>query len=155
MTLKKSVIIISIIIIAIVIGILVVRSAHLTLNEDEQLAYQNAVKMQNMMLDPESFRLYDSMCLLKVFDDDGSLKCTYTVFRYGGANGFGAIITHEAIFKDTSFVMNVGDEDDEDDPDRLEKLKTMLDVQIGLLGSDNIVRIDIDLEKIKNKMGLS
>lgn len=172
-SIKKSIIIISMIIITIIFCGLVVRFTYLTLNEDEQLAYQNAVTLQKMMRDPESFRLYDDMFLVKVFDgDDGSFEGTYTSFRYGGTNAYGAITTDNAIFKDKIFVVNFDDEldDTETGDSKIEKLEAKLYVSAGNLARaagiveghrfkvdyshSEIEVVQIDVKKIKAKMGL-
>lgn len=153
---KKPIIIIAIVAVVILAIGLVVKFAGSTLNEDEQLAYQNAVKLKSMMRDPDSFKLYDEMFLLKRFDDDGSVKYTYTVFKYGGANGYGAITTDEAIFKDGNYVMDYADEADEDDSNYFDQLLAKLDLSIWAItgDGDKFQMVEINIEKIKNKMGL-
>lgn len=127
-----------------------------SLSEDEQFAYQNALKMQSMMKNPDSFKLYDEMVLLKKFSEDGSLKCTYTIFKYGGTNTYGAFLTDEAIFKDHQYLMNYADEPDKDSSDYVDQLQAKLDITKYLLegDSDRLKMIEIDIEKVKNKMGL-
>jgi len=127
------------------------------LNEDEQLAYQNAVAMKNMMRDPDSFRLYDEMILLKRLNENGDVEYTYTIFKYGGTNGYGAVVTNEAIFKDGTYIMDYADEPDEDDPDYMEQLTVQSDLAVfelqTLVGdSDPFELVEIDVEKIKKKM---
>lgn len=127
------------------------------LNEDEKLAYQNAKQMKDMMKDPDSFKLYDEMFLIKRYDDEGNIDYTYTVFKYGGTNGYGALTTDEAIFKDDDFVMNYADEPDEDDSNYGEQLLVKLDLELFLITSgddDKWERVDIDIDKIKKKMDL-
>ena len=142
-------------VIAIIVG-LVINFVGSTLNEDEQLAYQNAVEMKSMMRDPDSFKLYDEMFLLKHFDENGENDFTYTIFKYGGANGYGAIITDEAIFKDGEYIMNYADEPDEDDADYTEQLLAKIHLIGYSLTGDNDTweMVDIDIGKIKDKMGL-
>lgn len=153
---RKPIIIVAVIAVAIVVAGFAIKFAGSILNEDEQLAYQNAVQMKNMMRDPDSFRLYDEMFLLKCFDENGALEYTYTVFKYGGANGYGAITTDEAIFKDGKYLMNYADDADEDDPDYADQLIAKLDLSFYLLTGDSDTKkmVEIDIEKIKNKMGL-
>lgn len=152
---KKVIIPVTIIALIAIIAVIVI-SLRGNLNEDEQLAYQNAVKMQSMMRDPDSFKLYDEMFLLKCQDDDGNVKYTYTIFKYGGANGYGAITTDEAIFKDGKYIMDYSDEPDEDDSNYIEQLGVQLDLALFMLSGDNDTweMVDIDIEKIKKKMGL-
>lgn len=142
------------IVVAVVFGVISFIGS--SLNEDEQLAYQNAVEMRSMMRDPDSFKLYDEMFLLKHRDDEGNVDYVYTIFKYGGANGYGAINTHEAIFKDGEYIMNYEDEPDEDDADYIEQLMVKADLAIYMLTGDEETweMVDIDIEKVKKKMGL-
>lgn len=153
---KKIILPVAIIVILAVLVVAIVNFMRGNLNEDEQLAYQNAVKMQSMMRDPDSFRLYDEMFLLKCHDDDGNVEYIYTIFKYGGANGYGAITTDEAIFKDGKYIMDYADEPDEDDANYMEQLGVQLDLALYMLSgdSDTWEMVDIDIEKIKKKMGL-
>ena len=153
---KKLVVPIMVLVVIVIIAALVINFAGSTLNEDEQLAYQNAVEMQSMMRDPDSFRLYDEMFLLKHLDDDGNIDYIYTIFKYGGANGYGAITTDEAIFKDGEYIMDYADEPDEDDRNYMEQLLVQADLALFMLsgGGDHWEMVNIDIEKIKTKMGL-
>ncbi|MBE5925883.1 MAG: zinc ribbon domain-containing protein [Lachnospiraceae bacterium] len=153
---KKIIIPIAIIAIIVVVVFGVINFIGSNLNEDEQLAYQNAVEMRNMMRDPDSFKLYDEMFLLKHRDDDGNVDYIYTIFKYGGANGYGAITTDEAIFKDGEYIMNYSDEPDEDDADYLEQLIVKTDLKLYMLTGDEETweMVDVDIKKIKKKMGL-
>ena len=153
---KKSIIIAVAIAAVIFVIVLIANLAGSTLNEHEQLAYQNAAEMQSMMRDPDSFKLYDQMMLIEKLDDDGNVEYTYTIFKYGGANGYGAITTDQAIFKDGKYVMDYADEPDEEDSDYGEQLTAKLDLAVySLLGDGDSYRtVDIDIEKIKDKMGL-
>ena len=153
---KKPLIIVAAIAAVILVVVLIVSHIGSTLNEDEQLAYQNAVEMKSMMRDPDSFRLYDEMFLLKHFDENGNNDYTYTIFKYGGTNGYGAVTTDEAIFKDGEYVMDYADEPDEEDPDYLEQLTVQMDILLWQLSgdSDSWKMVEIDIGKIKDKMGL-
>ena len=153
---KKPIIIVAVVaVVAVIVG-LIINFVSSSLNEDEQLAYQNAVAMQKMMRDPDSFRLYEEMFLIKRLDDDGAVECVYTIFKYGGANGYGAITTDEAIFKDGTYIMDYADGPDEDDPNYSEQLSVQLDLLLYQLVGDGDTwqRVDIDIAKIKAKMGL-
>lgn len=153
---KKVIIPVSIVAVIAIIVALTINIIRNNLSEDEQLAYQNAVEMKSMMRDPDSFRLYDEMFLLKHHDDDGNVDYIYTIFKYGGANGYGAITTDEAIFKDGEYIMDYADEPDEDDRDYIKQLMTKADLALFMLsgGGDDWEMVDIDIEKIKKKMGL-
>ncbi len=152
---KPLIIVAAIAAVAVLVG-LIISFVGSTLNEDEQLAYQNAVEMKSMMRDPDSFKLYDEMFLLKHFDENGDNDFTYTVFKYGGANGYGAITTDEAIFKDGEYIMDYADEPDEEDSDYLDKLLVKVHISGYMLTGDNDTwqMVEIDVEKIKDKMGL-
>lgn len=153
---KKVIIPVAIVAVIAIIAVLIFNVMRNNLNEDEQLAYQNALEMKSMMRDPDSFRLYDEMFLLKHHDDDGNVKYVYTIFKYGGANGYGAVTTDEAIFKDGKYIMDYADEPDEDDSNYKEQLGVKVDLALYMLsgGGDKWELVDIDIEKIKRKMGL-
>ncbi len=153
---KRVIIIAGAVLVACVICLLIISFMGSVLNDDEQLAYQNAVEMQSMMKDPDSFRLYDEMFLLKHYNENGENDYTYTIFKYGGANGYGAITTDEAIFKDGKYIMDYADEPDKEDSDYIEQLIVKTDISLYSLTGDNEKwkMVDIDIEKIKNKMGL-
>lgn len=153
---KKHLIIVAAIAAVILAVVLIVNLVGSTLNEDEQLAYQNAVEMKSMMRDPDSFKLYDEMFLLKHIDDNGDNDYTYTIFKYGGANGYGAITTDEAIFRDGEYIMDYADEPDKEDSDYLEQLSAKMDILLWQISgdSDSWKTVEIDIEKIKDKMGL-
>ena len=153
---KKIIIPVIIIAVVAIIAVGVINITKSSLNEDEQLAYQNATELQDRMRNPDSFKLYDEFFILKHHDDDGNVDYTYTIFKYGGANGYGAITTDEAIFKDGEYVMDYADEPDEDDSDYMKQLATKADLALYVLYGDNETweKVDIDVEKIKDKMGL-
>lgn len=155
--LKKIIIPVVIIAVIAIIAVVVINIMKSSLNEDEQLAYQNATELQSMMRNPDSFKLYDEFFILKHHDDNGSVDYTYTIFKYGGANGYGAITTDEAIFRDGEYIMDYADEPDEDDRDYMKQLEAKANLALYVLSgsdSDTWERVDIDVEKIKHKMGL-
>lgn len=96
------------------------------------------------------------MFLLKHRNGEGKVDYIYTIFKYGGANGYGAITTDEAIFKDGEFIMDYADEPDEDDADYMEQLMVKADLALYMLTGDEETweMVDIDIVKIKKKMGL-
>lgn len=154
---KKIIILAALVAVVVVIGAVVINIMKSSLNEDEQLAYQNATELKDMMRNPDSFKLYDEFFILKHYDDDGSVNYTYTIFKYGGANGYGAVTTDEAIFEDGEYIMDYADEPDEDDSDYMKQLETKANLALyTLYGSDDKTweKVDIDVEKIKHKMGL-
>lgn len=142
--------------VVVAIGLLISNFFRGSLNEDEQLAYQNAVEMKNMMRDPDSFKLYDQMALLKHRDDEGNVDYVYTIFKYGGTNGYGAITTDQAVFKDGEYIMNYGDDPDKEASNYEDQLLVDLDLMFyQLLGdTEEWEWVDIDVGKIKDKMGL-
>mgnify|MGYP004637805949 FL=1 len=154
---KKIIIPIAIIAFLAVISVVVLNFIKSSLNEDEQLAYQNAVELKGMMRNPDSFKLYDEFFILKHHDDDGNVDYTYTIFKYGGANGYGAITTDEAIFRDGEYIMDYADEPDEDDSDYMKQLEAKANLALYVLSggdSETWEKVDIDVEKIKKKMGI-
>lgn len=154
-TIKRFIFPITGIVVLAIIVFLIINFVGSNLNEDEQLAYQNAVEMRSMMRDPDSFKLYDEMFLLK-HHDEGVVDYIYTIFEYGGTNGYGAIVTNEAIFKDGEYIMDYADEPDEDDQDYIRQLMVKADLTFFMIADEEDVweMVDIDIEKIKKKMGL-
>lgn len=153
---KKPIIIVAVIAIIVVLGINLLGTS---LNKDERLAYQNAVTVKKMLLDPDSFKLYDEMYILKKRDDNGKVECTYTIFTYGGTNGYGGITTDKAIFKDEKYIMDYDDDYDwgrSDLRDQLDAKDAALWYAGSLLGidRDKFQKVDINVAKIKAKMGL-
>ena len=153
---KKIIILVAVVTALVVIVGAVLNFMKSSLSEDEQLAYQNAVELKSRMKNPDSFKLYDEMFLLKYHGEDGNVVYTYTIFKYGGANGYGAITTDEAIYKDGKYIMDYADEPDEDDSNYVEQLGVQLDLALLRYNGvgDTWEKVDIDVEKIKRKMGI-
>ena len=153
---KKKPIAAAIIAVIILAIVMVTSFSGPTLNKSEQLAYQNAVKMKSMMRDPDSFKLYDQMFLIEKLDENGNVEYTYTLFTYGGTNGYGGVTTNQAVFKDSKYLMNYGDDIDSTDPNFNEKFMASGDLLMYSFpgNSDQYRTINIDIEKIKDKMGL-
>lgn len=130
------------------------------LNEEEQLAYNCAVKMKSMLKNPDSFKLYDTFYHLKKYDDDKNLLVTYTMFKYGGTNGYGAFVTGQAVFKDGEYLMDYGDEPDDEAENRYDQYFFKIDMsffeaQKYLDPSERSYElVEIDVNRIEAKMGL-
>lgn len=122
------------------------------LNSYEKLAYQNVLQLQSMLKNPDSFKLYDEIFLLEKYDTAGNLEYTYTIIEYGATNGFGGMTKGEAIFKDNTYI---ADFDDNVDVSDLEKTEVLLELHLLLYKGDTTLfeKIDVDIEKIKNKIG--
>lgn len=151
---KKTISIIAIIATVILAIFLIVKFGGTRLNKHEQLAYQNVVSMKNMMRDPDSFKLYDYILLLESMDKSGNVEHTYTIFKYGGTNSYGAIVTQEAIFEDSDYIMDYGDEPENDRQFRVRAELAVYMLTVG--GKDCTFRtINVDVGKIKGKMGLN
>lgn len=130
------------------------------LNDDEQLAFDNIMSMKAMMKDPDSFKLYDEIEVYRIYNDDGSLNRRYTIFKYGGTNSYGGIVSNEAIFEDQTFLINYDDEltdaDKKDIDMGIRKAYAKLYfAHMALYGlDDNTEEADINIDKIKSKVGL-
>ena len=135
---------------------------NVVLNEEEQQAYECVVAMKSMMKDPDSFRLYDSMYMLQKYDKEGELLVTYTIFKYGGTNSYGAVVTDEAVFKDGNYLMDYADEADPEADNYKEQLYFKVDIEhyeaFKALGKPsplyNFNLLELDVEKIKSKIEL-
>lgn len=159
---KATAIIATIVIIALFItGALLLSQS---LSEDEQLAYDNCLYMQTILNDPDSFTLYDDMKLLKIYDssDNNTLKYTYTLFKYGAKNAYGAMVTDEAIFIDDDYFCNYSELDTEDSLDspyeKVDKALVKLDIDVCRdedFSEENWFEwVDINSSKIKHKLKL-
>ena len=143
-----------IILIVSVIALLLVKfSVDSMLNPYEKLAYQNVLQLQSLMKNPDSFKLYDEILILEKYDTTGNLEYTYTIIEYGATNGFGGMTKGEAIFKNGTYIADLYDNFDVSD---LEKAAVLTELHILLYTGDatSFEKIDIDTEKIKNKIGL-
>lgn len=153
---KKKAISVVVIIILILAIITVIGLMKSSLNEDEKLAYQNAVTLKDRMKNPDSFKLYDEFFLLKHHNDDGVVDYTYTIFKYGGTNDYGAMTADEAIFKDDKYIMDYADDLDTNLVNRAEQTETRRDLLKFTFSGENDTweKVDINIEKIKRKMKL-
>lgn len=144
------------VIIAMILG-LFINYMRFSLNEDEMYVYENALKLKDMMNDPDSFKIYENAALLEYYNDNGELEHKYTVIEYGATNGYGANIKDEAIFEDTEYIMDYSDEPAKEDGDYLDKMKIKLNVMSGFIhaNDDTWKLIEIDVEKLKHKMGIN
>lgn len=135
---------------------------NVVLNEEEQQAYECVVTMRSMMKNPDSFKLYDSMYMLQIYDKEGDHLVTYTMFKYGGTNSYGAVVTDEAVFRDGNYLMDYADEADPNADNYKEQLYFKVDINhyetFKALGEPsplyNYNLLELDVEKIKSKMGL-
>lgn len=153
---QKPILIASAIIAFILAILLLANSAGPALTQHEQLAYQNATTMKRMMRDPDSFKLYDEMFLIEKLDENGNVQYTYTIFTYGGTNGYGAMTTAQAIFRDGEYLMDYGDDLDPNDPNFDDMLTASGDLLMYTFPGkgDQYRTININIDKIKTKMGL-
>ena len=153
---RKPILIVSAVVAVILVILLLANSAGPALTPHEQLAYQNATAMKKMMRDPDSFKLYDEMFLIEKLDENGNVEYTYTIFTYGGTNGYGAMTTAQAIFKDDKYLMNYGEELDANDPNFDDMLTASGDLLMYSFpgNGDQYRTININIDKIKTKMGL-
>ncbi len=142
--------------IAVVVLIVILVVLFAGLSKDERLAYNNVKQMKAMMRDPDSFKLYDEMFLLKCLDDNGKVEYVYTIFEYGGTNAYGAMVKNEAIFKDDEYIMDYGDEISPGEAGYSEKVLADAAIGVYLLdGENDLLKMEeINIDKIKRKMRL-
>ncbi len=141
----------------------IVQFLFVPLNEDEQLAYDNVVTMKAMMKDPSSFKLLDELFLWKRYDSDGSLSDTYTLIQYSGTNSYGAVVTNEAIFSGSEYVMNYQDKIETPTPQNVEEVSRKFMIQSfftklaenGGEPWDGDQVVEINASKIRRKLKLS
>ncbi len=165
---KKILGIAIIIVAAIVVALFAFVGNKNSLNEDEKLAYENALTMKNMLKDPDSFKLYDedmAFVLIKKHEDldnEKPIEYVYTVFKCGGTNSYGATVTTEEVFKDKEYVGTYEEIDnhDENRGSYSEDLKTRASVDFLLFSASQTLGgtykgwelVPIDVPKIKKKL---
>ena len=126
-----------------------------SLNANEKMAYECASDLRDKMKDPDSFKLYDEMFLLEYTNEKGT--SSVLVFKYGGANSYGAILTDHAIYADGEYIMDYdefSEMNESNTADFGKKFSATWPLSMWMMGSSNVEKIDIDVEKIKDKMGL-
>lgn len=126
------------------------------LSEEETIAYENCLTMKSMLKDPDSFKLYDKMFILKYSDSIG--ENVYTIFDYGGTNSYGAMIKDTAVFDGTDYFMKYDElmNGDESTLTNTERRAQAIFIEYKWLGEDsNSKVIEIDIDKIKNELGLN
>lgn len=153
---NKKIVVAFVMILIIVVAFIIQNSGNSGLSGDEKIAYEACVNIQKMLKDPNSFKLYDDFLFIDHYDDMGSKECTYLIFKYGGTNGYGAVVTQEAIFKDGKYIMDYGDELDEDDFDYEQKRSVAVDIATyGLAGdSGNFKSRWVENKKVIKKLGI-
>lgn len=80
------------------------------LNENDMLAYENCLTLKENLKNPDSFKLYSDIVMLRWSDNLMGNECNYMYINYGGTNSYGAVVRNTAIFDGTSYIMNSGDE---------------------------------------------
>lgn len=134
----------------VVILLLVLTLSGPSLNAHDKLAYQNAMELKSMLKDPDSLKLYDGSFVREMLDDNGKVMYTYTFINYGGANSYGANTQGQAVFKNGEYIMDWEDKDKENDS----HLSVIVDMAGADLGMKQYRDTLVNVEKIKDKMGL-
>lgn len=140
-----------------VLVVLLIMTFFSPLNKNEQMAYECAKELKEMLKDPDSFQLYDEMYIVEYTSKkNAENNQTVLVFKYGGSNSYGANITDRAIFLDGEYIMDYDEISDlkESDPDFSEKFNAYWILKNAELGEDGFKKINVNANKIKKKMGL-
>ena len=147
----------SIIIIAAVIAVVVIVCiSKNSLSKYEKLVYKNALTAQDMMKDPDSFKLGDICLVIDVPSDSGSIKYQYTIMDYSSNNVFGVPIQDTLIFKDEDYVLSYNDSQNYDSLS-ISKITSAMDTMqevSDLLDDDSVSKVKVDSTRIKRKMGI-
>lgn len=153
-SIKKLIIIFSSILLLSISIILVILflNSHPNLNNDEKLVYNCAIELRKMLKNPDSFKLYDDTFVLRHYDEDKNLECTYVIITYGATNGYGGIVQSQAIFKNGKYLMNYDDDIDEDDIYYDEKSSAYVDLLTYRLHPEKWNTYDINIKKIIKKL---
>ncbi len=132
------------------------------LNEEEQNGLDCLMQTKRMMKNPDSFKLYDTMFMIKKYDENHQLLYTYTIFRYGGTNGYGAMVASTAVFKNGTYLMDLDEELQEDSPNYNDQFIFSVDWAAYksynyILGNNNVQNtgfetVELNRRKIKRVM---
>ena len=77
------------------------------LNPYEETALENCQTLKRMLKDPNSFTLYEN---IYIYPDSESYGTLYYI-SYGGANSYGAMVQDVAVFEETTYLGNYGDDE--------------------------------------------
>lgn len=132
------------------------------LNENEMIAYENCLALKEDLKDPDSFKLYSDIVMVKWWDSLMGDECNYVFIEYGGTNSYGAMMKSTAIFDGTAYIMS-------DDIRKAANVKQIMAAAVlgqhrtGWKSEKQLKEmdleytyeyIDIDTDKIKAKLGL-
>lgn len=81
------------------------------INNDSRLAYENCLTLQAMLKDPDSFKLYSDIEILRIYES-GSKEPVgeYMFIDYGGANSYGAMVRTTAGFIGEVYIADLEDD---------------------------------------------
>lgn len=147
---NKKVPTIAAVVITLLVVLVAVFSSGPALNNYEQLVYEDAKTLKEMMRNPDSFVLYEDSFVREILDDSNNVKYVYTFINYGGTNSYGALTRGQAIFKDGNYIVDYA----EYDADKKQYMELLVDLAGCDLGSTPFRDTLVDIEIIKDKMGL-
>ena len=110
-TKKKS----GLVAVALILAVLLVVSSLVMFqsSKEDELALNAAKTIQKVLKDPDSLRLYeDQFFVYEELDKEGNFEYNLVVFKYGGANTYGGIVTDYALFVDDEYLFSFSDADD-------------------------------------------
>lgn len=132
------------------------------LNANDMIAYEDCLALKEDMKDPDSFKLYSDIVMIRWWDNLIGDECYYVFIDYGGTNSYGAMIKNTAIFDGTLYIMT-------DDISTASNLKQIM--AAAVLGqhrtswkSEKQLKemdleytyeyVEINTDKVKKKLGL-
>lgn len=128
-----------------------------TFSEEEQSAYECVLQIKEKLKEPESIKIYDRIYLLK--KQEATQSTIYTIFKYGGRNSYGNMVTNVAVFVNGDYLMDYADDVNWNKENAMEQLRFKIDVSLYELQlqrsettpSCGFKLLTVDAGKIENK----
>lgn len=111
---KKTLIICAISLVIVLIAAFSFMGSRLT--DTEESAVNNCQYLIDHLKNPDSFKLYDDIQVLQVYNrDTDSLENEYMFIKYGGSNSYGAMVKSTCAFDEVGYLADMDDDLEESD----------------------------------------
>lgn len=119
---NKLLLLVSIMAIIVLLVCVAMKLAHSNLSESETKALENCEYLIDHLKNPDSFKLYNDILLLREFDYETKEKTGEWMFiEYGATNGYGAMVRSTDAFDQQGYLGDINEDGEdfiENNPDR-------------------------------------
>lgn len=133
----KLLLLVSMMAVIVLLVCVAMKLARPNLSENEKRALENCEYLIDHLKNPDSFKLYDEIILLRAVDYETNEENEWMFIEYGATNGYGAMVRSTDAFDQQGYLGDINeDEDDfkEDNPDRyLDFLMMKLTLNVALM----------------------